>query len=50
MSELKIERVFAADAETVFDFVTNTDHLMKWWGPEGVHIGDGNLDLSRPGA
>lgn len=49
MSELVMERVFAADVETVFDFLTKTEHLLKWWGPEGIHIGDHNLDLSRPG-
>ena len=49
MSELVMERVFAADVETVFAFLTDTEHLLKWWGPEGVHIGDHDLDLSRPG-
>ena len=49
MSELVMERVFAADVETVYAFLTNTEHLLKWWGPEGVHIGDHDLDLSRPG-
>ncbi|NKB53457.1 MAG: SRPBCC domain-containing protein [Rhizobiaceae bacterium] len=49
-NELKIERVFAADPETVFAFVTTTEHLLKWWGPEGVNIKDHALDLSVPGA
>ena len=49
MSELVMERVFAADVETVFAFLTDTEHLLKWWGPEGVHIGAHDLDLSRPG-
>ncbi|VAW01388.1 hypothetical protein MNBD_ALPHA08-1545, partial [hydrothermal vent metagenome] len=35
MTELRIERNFAADPETVFAFVTQTKHLLKWWGPEG---------------
>lgn len=49
MSDLIIERIFAADVETVFAFLTNTDHLLKWWGPEGVYVKDYSLDLSRPG-
>ena len=49
-NELKLERVFAAEPETVFAFVTANEHLLKWWGPEGVHIGDNDLDLSRTGA
>jgi len=49
MSELRIERTFAADPETVFAFVTRTEHLLKWWGPEGMSVPEHDLDLSRPG-
>jgi len=49
MSVLKIERSFAVAPEKVFAFVTRTDHLLKWWGPEGVGMKEHNLDLSRPG-
>ena len=34
MTELKLERTFTADPETVFAFVTRAEHLAKWWGPE----------------
>lgn len=49
MSELKIERHFAADPETVFAFVTQTEHLLKWWGPEGMTLPVHALDLSKTG-
>ena len=49
MSELKLDRTFETDAQTVFDFVTKTKHLLEWWGPEGVTISDHELDLTRPG-
>ncbi len=49
MTELRIERTFKSDPETVFAFVTQTKHLLKWWGPEGMHIPEHDLDLSRPG-
>lgn len=50
MTELTIERVFPADAATVFAFVTKSENLVKWWGPEGMSLPDCNLDLSQPGA
>ncbi len=50
MSVVKIERTFPVAPETVFAFVTRSEHLLKWWGPEGVAMKEHNLDLSRPGA
>jgi len=49
MTNLAIRRNFPADPEMVFAFVTQPDHLLKWWGPEGVSITDHTLDFSRPG-
>ena len=49
MTDLTIERNFAADPQTVFDFVTRTEHLLKWWGPEGMSVPEYELDLTRPG-
>ena len=50
MSDLVLERRFAADAETVFAYVTETQNLLKWWGPEGMTLPEHDLDLSAPGA
>ncbi len=50
MSELRIERSFDADPETVFAFVTQQDNLLKWWGPEGMSITDYKLDFTSNGA
>jgi uncharacterized protein YndB with AHSA1/START domain len=49
MTELKIERKLAADAKTVFEYVMQTRHLLKWWGPEGMTVPEHDLDLSKPG-
>ncbi|MEC9342973.1 MAG: SRPBCC domain-containing protein [Pseudomonadota bacterium] len=49
MSELRLERRFAAAPETVFDFVTRAEHLAKWWGPEGMTLPEAQLDLTKPG-
>ncbi len=49
MTTLALERVFSATPETVFDFVTQTEHLLKWWGPVGVRVTDHNLSLAAKG-
>ncbi len=49
MSDLVLERSFAADPATVFAFVTKAEHLAKWWGPEGMTLPDKQLDLTQPG-
>ena len=50
VDDLIIERCFPAPPETIFGLVTQTRHLLSWWGPEDVHIGENNLDLSQLGA
>jgi uncharacterized protein YndB with AHSA1/START domain len=49
MSELKLERHYAVTPEHLFAFVTETQNLLTWWGPEGMGIEDEHLDLTRPG-
>jgi len=49
MSELRIERTFESDPETVFEFVTEGEKLLQWWGHEGMTIPEHNLDFSGPG-
>lgn len=49
MSDLQLQRIFPVSPETLFDWVTTPDKLLKWWGPEGVSIPEHNLDLSRTG-
>ncbi|UWQ74902.1 SRPBCC domain-containing protein [Leisingera sp. M658] len=49
MSDLQLQRVFPVSPEKLFAWVTTPDKLLKWWGPEGVHIPEHNLDLSRTG-
>jgi len=44
-----MERTFSASPEIVFTFITQTDNLLKWWGPEGTTITEHNLDFSRLG-
>ncbi len=49
MSELTISRSFSVDPETVFAFVTQTEHLLKWWGPETMEIPDHVIDFTQTG-
>ncbi|MFT5870076.1 MAG: hypothetical protein ACI8TF_002190 [Paracoccaceae bacterium] len=49
MTDLAIERVLKAPPATVFAYLTQSDHLLKWWGPEGMSVKEHNLDLSQQG-
>jgi uncharacterized protein YndB with AHSA1/START domain len=50
IDDLVIERRFPSPPKKMFGFITQTRHLLSWWGPEDVHIGENNLDLSQRGA
>ena len=49
MADLKLEREFPVSPETLFDWVSDGAKLLQWWGPEGVHVPEHNLDFSRLG-
>ncbi|MCP5089222.1 MAG: SRPBCC domain-containing protein [Rhodobacteraceae bacterium] len=49
MSELTIMRRFGIDAKTVFAFITRTEHLLKWWGPENMGIPEYKIDFTTTG-
>ncbi len=50
MATLTMQRVFDAPPAKVFEFLTKTENLLNWWGPEGTQIRDHNLDFSKVGA
>lgn len=49
MTDLTLQRRLAAAPDKVFAFVTQTEHLLKWWGPEELHVPEHALDLSAIG-
>ena len=49
MSELRLERQFAAAPQTVFEFITKEENLLKWWGPESMTIESMGLDFTKTG-
>ncbi len=49
MPTLTLERRFAAAPDRVFDFVTRTENLLKWWGPESCHVPEHDLSFEQTG-
>ncbi len=49
MADLRLEREFPVSAETLFAWISDGSKLLQWWGPEGVHVPEHNLDFSRLG-
>lgn len=50
MATLTMQRMFDAPPAKVFDFLTKTENLLNWWGPEGTQIREHQLDFSKTGA
>jgi uncharacterized protein YndB with AHSA1/START domain len=49
MADLRIEREFRTTPERLFEMITTPEGLAQWCGPEGMHVPEGDLDLSRAG-
>ncbi len=49
MSDLTMTRQFDAPPEKVFAFISQTKHLLKWWGPEGMHVPEHDLAFEAVG-
>jgi len=49
MADLKLERDFPVTPEVLFEWISDGARLLQWWGPEGIHVPEHNLDFSRTG-
>lgn len=49
MADLHLERDFELPAGDLFDWITQAEKLLQWWGPEGMHVPEGELDFSHTG-
>ncbi len=49
MTDLRLEREFKVSPERLFAAVSTQVDLLQWWGPEGMHVPQGELDFSRTG-
>jgi uncharacterized protein YndB with AHSA1/START domain len=49
MTDLRLEREFMVPPERLFAAVSTQSELLQWWGPEGMHVPQGDLEFSRTG-
>ncbi len=49
MADLKLEREFPTTPENLFAWISDGAKLLQWWGPEGMHVPQHDLDFSRLG-
>lgn len=49
MTDVTLERHFKAVPETVFAYLSEPEHLSKWWGPEYVTLGEHSTDFTKLG-
>lgn len=49
MTDLRLEREFKITPDRLFDWITSSGKLLQWWGPEGMHVPDGELDFTKTG-
>lgn len=49
MGTVTLERSFKADRTKVFDYVSRTEHILKWWGPETGTIPEHNIAFDKIG-
>lgn len=49
MSDLVITRVFRAGIDHVYDYISKPEHVLEWWGPEGMSVPIQKLDFGTPG-
>ena len=48
-TDLKIEVPIRLAPARAFELITRPEHLVAWWGPEGITIGEHQLDFTSPG-
>ncbi|WP_421702535.1 SRPBCC family protein [Aliiroseovarius sp.] len=49
MTDLRLERRFRTTPERLFALISQRANLLTWWGPEGMHVPEDDLDFTRTG-
>lgn len=49
MADLRLEREFPTNPDNLFAWISDGARLLQWWGPEGMHVPEHDLDFSRLG-
>lgn len=49
MAVLTLKRQYPVPVERVFEYISRSDRLLEWWGPEGVTLPEHQLAFDRVG-
>lgn len=49
MSDVVIEREFKQALDVVYAFLSTTEHILKWWGPEGIIVKHHDMSFDSVG-
>jgi len=49
MTDVVLERQFAAPIEKVFDYISSPEKVLVWWGPESVTVRNADLNFGQVG-
>ncbi len=47
---LRMERIFPAEPQRIFQAWTDPEKLVQWWGPEGMTVPHSKMDVRESGA
>ncbi|MFS4581547.1 SRPBCC family protein [Phaeobacter sp. C3_T13_0] len=49
MTDLRLEREFPVQPERLFAWISDTNKLLQWWGPEGMTVPEYTLNFREEG-
>ncbi|UWR45177.1 SRPBCC family protein [Phaeobacter inhibens] len=49
MTDLRLEREFPVTPERLFAWISDTEKLLQWWGPEGMTVPEHTLNFHQEG-
>lgn len=49
MDDLVITRVFRAGIDHVYAYISQSEKILEWWGPEGMTLPEHKIDFGRRG-
>ncbi|MFV1462371.1 MULTISPECIES: SRPBCC family protein [unclassified Phaeobacter] len=49
MTDLRLEREFQVSPDWLFAWISDTEKLLQWWGPEGLTVPEHTLNFHQEG-
>ncbi|MEK0165201.1 SRPBCC domain-containing protein [Phaeobacter sp. A36a-5a] len=49
MTDLRLEREFQVSPDRLFAWISDTEKLLQWWGPEGLTVPEHTLNFRQEG-